>query len=200
MPSSPLSTVRTGFASARQATRRAWLILAAVALAPAWTAARIVPSFFTVNMPPLSDGAPNLWAIVKVLPWIGDLQLAGLAMAMAIGAAGWIAAHFSACPPRGEALLRAALLVALVLPGLLPQMQPHDFQLAVALSLILALRQREVTIAALVTGGWLVAIFASAALGAAPIMVATLLIARPFLASPANDNGLPLNPVFASPA
>jgi hypothetical protein len=200
MPSSPLSTIRTGFASARQATLRAWLILAAVALVPGWATARIVPSFLTVDMPPLSDGAPNLWAIVQALPWIGDLQLAGLAMAMAIGAAAWIAADFSACPPRGEALLRAALLVALVLPGLLPQMQPHDFLIAVALSLILALRQREAAIAALVIGGWLMAIFASAALGAPPIMVATLLIARPFFASPANDNGLPLNPVAPYPA
>ena len=79
-------------------------------------------AFLTVGgtTPPLSDGAPNLWAIVQALPWIGDLPLAGLAMAMAIGAAAWLAAHFSAKPPRGEALLPAALLIALALPGLLP--------------------------------------------------------------------------------
>ncbi|MEO5492948.1 MAG: hypothetical protein ABIR08_02855 [Sphingomonas sp.] len=161
---------------------------------------RIVPTLVTIDAPtPVSNGAPNLWAIVQALPWIGGLPLNGLAMATTMGATAWLAAYFSTRPPRGEALLSAALLIALVLPGLLPQMQPHDFLLAVALSVALAIRQREAAIAALIMGGWLSAIFLSAALGTVPIMVATLLIARPFLASPANDNGLPLNPVAAYP-
>lgn len=168
---------------------------------PGWAAARIVPGFFSVDAaPPLSDGAPNIWAIVQALPWIGGLPLAGLAMAMAIGAIAWLAAHFSVYPPCGEKLLPAALFVALVLPGLLPQMQPHDFVLAAELSLALSVRQRNATGASLVIGGWLLAISVSAPIGTVPIMVATVLIARPFLVSPANDNGLPLNIVTAYPA
>jgi len=201
VPSSPFPIVRTGFASARQAARRAWLILVAVALVPGWAAARVGPGFFTVDTPPtLSEGAPSLWSIFQVLPWIGDLPLAGLAMAMAVGATAWLAGHFSAHPPLGRSLLPAALLVALVVPGLLPQMQPLDFLLALGLSLALALRDRNVVVAGYVASGWLLAISGFAFLGAVPIMVATLLIARPFLASPANDNGLPLNPVTGYPA
>ena len=154
-----------------------------------------------MDTPPfLSDGAPNLWAIVQALPWIGDVPLAGLAMAMALGALAWLAAYFSVHPPRGAKLLPAALLVGLVLPGLLPQMQPHDFVLAIGLSLAVSIRRKDITIAALVVGGWLLAVAGSASLGAVPIMVATFLIGRPLFASPANDNGLPLNPGKAYPA
>lgn len=176
-------------------------MLAAVAAPSVLAAARILPGFLTIDTPPsLSDGAPNLWAIARMLPWLGDLPLAGLAMATALGAAAWLVAHLSAHPPRGDRLLPAALLVTLALPGLLPAMQPSDFVLAVWLSVMLGIRERTIAPAALVIGGWLLAIFMSAPLGAAPIMVATLLTARPFFASPANDNGLPLNPVGAYPA
>jgi hypothetical protein len=200
MPSSHLLAARPGFSSARRSARRAWLILTVVALIPGWAAVDIIPEFFTVDkVMPLSDGAPNLWAIVQTLPWIGDLPLVGLAATMAIGAAAFLAAHFSARPPRGEALLRAALLVALVLPGLLPRMQPQDFVSAVVLSSALAVRQRNAAIAALVIGGWLAAVFVSTALGAAPVIVASLWIARPFFASPANDDGPPFNPMADFP-
>lgn len=201
MFASPFPTPRTGFASARQAARRAWLTLAAVALVPGWAAARVVPGFFSVSAPPpLSDGAPNLWAIVAMLPGVGGWPLAGLAMAMALGAAAWLAARFAARPPCGDALLPAALLVSLILPVLLPAMRPADFLLALVLSGALAIRRRSVAIPALVCVGWLLAIAGIAALGAAPILIATWLVARAFLASPANDNGLPLNPGKAYPA
>ena len=124
----PRSPCPTGFAAARDAARRAWLI-AGGGRAGAGIGRGADRADFPDGRrrpPPLSDGAPNLWAIVQALPWIGDLPLAGLAMAMAIGAAAWLAAYFSARPPRGEALLPAALLIALVLPGLLPQMQPRQ--------------------------------------------------------------------------
>ncbi|MBS0478258.1 MAG: hypothetical protein JSR79_03045, partial [Proteobacteria bacterium] len=127
------------------------------------------------------------------------LPLIGLAMAIAFGATAWLAASFSARPPRGERLLSAALLVAMIVPGLSPQMQPQDFAVATGLSLILAYRAHEPMIGALVIGSWLLAIFVSPVIGATPMIVATLLVARPFLASPANDNGLPLNPVMAYP-
>lgn len=177
-----------------------WLGLAIVALVPASAAARIVPSFLSVGpAPPLSDGAPNLWSIVQALPWIGELPLAALAMAMAIGAAAWLAAHFSAHPPRGNAQLPAALLIALVLPGLLPQMQPSDFWLAVALGGALAVERRSFAIAALVFIGYLLAVIGAAPLGALMMTTATALVARRFLTSPVNDNGLPLNPYIPYP-
>jgi hypothetical protein len=201
MPSPSLPATIAGFASARRAAHRAWLLLAAVAAVPGWAAARIVPGFLAVDTsPPLSDGAPNLWAIIQMLPWIGGLPLTGLAMTMAFGAAAWLMAHFSAHPPRGEALARAALLIALLVPGLLPRMQPHDFLLAAVLSIITGLQARNATLAGLVVGGWLLAVLGVGVLGAVPVLVATLWLARSFLASPANDNGLPLNIVMAYPA
>jgi hypothetical protein len=48
--------------------------------------------------------------------------------------------------------------------------------------------------------GDLTAIGACAIVGAVPMILATTLIARQFLVSPANDNGLPLNPFHAYPA
>lgn len=201
MFASPFPTPCTGLASARRATRRAWLVLALVALWCGSAATRIVPAFFSVDAPPrLSDGAPNIWALVAALPWASALPLAGLAMATALGVTAWLAAHFSARPPRGDTLLSAALLVSLVLPGLLPQMQSGDFLPALVLSGMLAVLQRQVAIAALVMTGWCLAAAGSNALGAVPVVVASVLIVRPFLASPANDNGLPLNPSVPYPA
>jgi hypothetical protein len=197
---SPIPFPPTGFAAANEAARKAWLTLTVVALAPGWSAARLMPGFVTVGgTAPLSDGAPNIWSVVQTLPWIGGLPLAGLAMAMAVGAAAWLAAHFSAKPPRGEALLPAALLIALALPGLLPQMQTLDFLLAVALSGVLAIRRRSFAIAALVSIGYLLAIVGAAPLGALALTAATLMVLRRFLTSPANDNGLPLNPYIPYP-
>jgi hypothetical protein len=201
MPPSSLPHRPTGFAVARAAAHKTWLTLAAIALVAGWSAVRLIPEFLVVgDTGPLSDGAPNLWAIVQALPWIGDLPLAGLAMTMAVGTGAWLAAYFSAKPLRGEALLPAALLIALALPGLLPQMQTHNFLLAVALSGVLSVRQRSLMIAALVWIGYLLAVNDNAVVGAAPMIAATLLVAHPFLTSPANDNGLPLIPSIPYPA
>jgi len=201
MPPSSLFQLPTGFVAARDASRRAWLVLTIVALIPGFAVARIFPHFLSIGTAQsLSCGAPNIWAIVQALPWIGDLPLAGLAMASAVGAAAWLAAHFSAKPPRGDALLPAALLVALALPGLLPQMRPNDFLLAVILGMVLAIRQRRPIIAALVVGGYSLAIAGHGWLGALPMIAATLIVARAFFASPANDNGLSLNHYMPYPA
>jgi hypothetical protein len=198
---SSLLPLPAGFTSAREVARRAWLILAVAALVPGWSAARAMSEFLTVgDAPPLSDGAPSLWAIVQMVPWLRDLPLAALAMAMAVGAGVWLAAHFSARPPRGEAILRAALLVALALPLLLPHMRPADFLAAVALSIALAIRQRGLAVAALLLTGHLLAIIGLPALGAVPMIAAIAVIARSFLDLPANDNGLPLNPYSSYPA
>lgn len=203
MPPSPIP-LPVGRKVARDAAHKAWLTLAAAALLPMLAVARVVPAFFMSGSPvPLSDNAPNVWAVVGALPWIGDLPLAGLAMAMAIGAAAWLAAYFSARPPRSEASLPAALLVALVVPGLAPGMRPDDFLLAVALSFALAVKRRDERVAGLVMAGYLLTATGVPILGSAAMIAATALITRRFLILPANDNGLPLNqvmPYLAGPA
>src|SRR3569623_2002984 len=161
-----------GLAAARSATRRTWLALMLVALIPGWAMARAMSGFATIGVQPLSYDAPNIWSVVVRLPWLSTAPRAGLAMAGAIGTAVWLAAHFSARPPRDT--LAAALLIALALPGLLPGMRPLDNVLAGVLGIALA--------------------FADVApLGAVPMIVATVLTTQRFLVSPANDNGSPLN-------
>lgn len=183
-----------GLAAARSATRRSWLALMLVALIPGWAAAEAMSGFTTVGAQPLSYEAPNIWSIVVRLPWLGTAPLAGLAMASAIGTAAWLAAHFSARPPRDT--LAAALLIALALPELLPGMRPLDFVLAGVLGIAQAGRKRDrasVAIAAMIAGGIALAFAGFAPLGAVPMMVATAMTAQRFLVSPANDNGSPLN-------
>ncbi|HEX4693069.1 hypothetical protein [Sphingomonas sp.] len=198
MPLSPAPL--PGLAAARQATRRTWLVLAIVALVPGWAAAQAMGGFATIGAQTLSKDAPNVWSIVARLPWLGALPLAGLAMASAIGAAAWLAAHFSARPPRDA--LAAALLIALVVPGLLPGMTPVDFLLAGLLSVALSARDRDrasLSIAATIGAGLALASADLAPLGAAPMIVVTALVAQRFFLSPANDNGLPLNPLAELP-
>ena len=154
--------------------------------------------------------APNVWAIIQALPGIADMPLAGLALAAAIGASAWLIAHFSWRPPYGGNVIGAGLLVALIVPGLVPGMTEQSFFLADILALVLAVvcgEPRSWMICALVEGGSALAlaghaaeIDAGAILGAVPIIIATALMARQFLVSPANDNGLPLNPFRAYPA
>jgi hypothetical protein len=160
--------------------------------------------------PALSDNAPNLWAIAQALPFISEFPLAGLALAATAGAASWLVARFAWRTPAGNDLVAAALLTALIIPGLLPGMGERAFLipgiLAMARAFMLGDRQSW-TICALVEAGlalsllgdW-VGIPTGAIVGAVPMIVATTLIARQFLVSPANDNGLPLNPFRAYPA
>lgn len=160
--------------------------------------------------PMLANNAPNAWSIVQALPWIGDLPLTGLALASAVGATVWLTARFAWRSPEGSDVIPAALLFALVLPGLLPGSDARSFVMADVLALGLAAMRgdrRSWTICALVESGSMLALVgdlsgirAGAIAGAVPMIVATVLIARRFLVSPANDNGLPLNPFRAYPA
>jgi hypothetical protein len=157
--------------------------------------------------PTLSDQAPNLWAIVQALPWISTVPLTGLALAAAIGATAWLVARFAWRPPAAADVSAAALLAALVVPGLLPGMHDRSFVMADVLALMLALVQRDRrswTICALIgagsalsIGGALIGLQAGSIVGAVLMVLATALVSSRFLASPANDNGLPLNPFRA---
>ncbi len=160
--------------------------------------------------PAIATNAPNVWAIVQALPWIGGLPLTGLAVTAVVGASAWFIARFAWRPPFGSDVIGAGLLIALVAAGLLPGMSEESFVMADILALMLAVmrgdRRSQTVFALIATGsmlglvGDLTAIKACAIVGAVPMIVATALIARQFLVSPANDNGLPLNPFRAYPA
>ena len=183
----------TGLTGSRRAAWSAWLSLAIVALVPGWAIIRTMIGFTTVGDRALTAGAPNIWSVVAELPWIGDMPLAGLAAASAIGAAAWTAALFAVRPPRD--VTAAALLLALIVPALLPGMAPQDFTLAGCLSLVLVIGERSrdnLSIAGLVFLAFVLTLVDLASAGAVPMIAATVAIMRRFLVSPANDNGSPL--------
>ncbi|MES2096850.1 MAG: hypothetical protein V4459_08815 [Pseudomonadota bacterium] len=203
----------------RQVPWRLWAIAPltfVAAMVPAvlmgWPLADIATIYFRQAdwSPALSMNAPNIWAIAQALPLIGALPLTGLAMASAIGASAWLIARFAHRPPAREQVIAAALLVTLVTVGLLPRMHERYFFLADVLALVLALahgNRRNWIIAGLVEAGsmlglsaYLVGIDGLAVIGTVAMVTATVMVARPFLASPANDNGLPLNSLGIYPA
>ena len=102
------------------------------------------------------------------------------------------------------------MATSLLLVGLLPGMHWNSFLPVTALAVVAALvgeDRRSWTVAALAaTGttfglaGHLSGIGACAMIGAVPMIAATIVALRRFLVSPANDNGLPLNPFRAYPA
>lgn len=160
--------------------------------------------------PVLAANAPNVWAIVQALPWLGKLPLAGLALTATVGASAWFIARFAWRPPSGSDVIAAGVLLALLAAGLMPGMNEGSFLEADILALMLAVmrgERRSWTILALIATGSMLGlagdltdIRACAILGALPMIAATALIAKQFLISPANDNGLPLNPFRAYPA
>jgi len=162
------------------------------------------------SAPAIATNAPNIWAIVQALPWIGGLPLTGLALTAVVGTSAWFAARFAWRPPVGGDVIAAGLLIALIAGGVLPGMNEGSFAMADILAVMLAVMRgdrRSWTVCALIaTGsmlglvGDLTAIEACTILGAVPMIVATALITRQFLVSPANDNGLPLNPFRTYPA
>ena len=168
------------------------------ALALGWPASSLATIYF--NQPEtftaLSLNAPNIWAIVQILPL--GLPLGGLATAAAIGATAAYLAYFSARPLDRRTLLSAALLAPLLTAGLLPRMHECYFFLADVLSLVLALTYRDKkswTIALLVQAGSLLAMAgyfinhdALAVIGGIAMIVATFRLAGPLLKPAANDN------------
>ncbi|WP_066803614.1 hypothetical protein [Sphingomonas asaccharolytica] len=203
----------------RRVPFRLWPIAPAAfvtAMLPAWLLGWPAADLATIYLhqadwsPLLSLNAPNIWVIAQALPLVGDLPLSGLAIAAATGASAWLIARFSWRAPEREQLLAAALLVTLITVGLLPRMHERYFFLADILALVLAFVRNDrhswriaglVQLASLAgLLAYLSGVTALAVLGALPMIAATLLLGRQFLVSPANDNGLPLNPFRAYPA
>ncbi|MEG3174673.1 hypothetical protein U1872_00410 [Sphingomonas sp. RB3P16] len=142
----------------------------------------------------VSHGAPNLWAILGAMPWIGDLPLTGLALTLTLGAGACYLASFSARPLARGAVLDAALLCALILPGVAPARDGHAFLLAAGIATVRALDEPGVARwwrAALIGAGTAIASIGgatAAALGGVMLLVATILQARAMLCPAANDN------------
>ncbi|WP_066816173.1 hypothetical protein [Sphingomonas mali] len=186
------------------------------AMLPAWLLGWPAADLATIYLrqadwsPLLSLNAPNIWAIAQALPMIGDLPLTGLAIATAVGVSAGLIARFAWQPPDRDQLLAAALLVTLATVGLLPRMHERYFFLADVLALGLAFARndrRSWKIAGLVQFASLAGLAAYvsglsglAVIGALPMIAATWMVLGQFLVSPANDNGLPLNPFRAYPA
>lgn len=208
-----------GFLIARRAPLRLWLIgplaflLAVTAIRLAglpWTDLSTLYVGQADASPRLSNDAPSVWAILQAVPWVNHLPLAGLALASAVGSAAWLTARFAWHRPSDRELVASGMATSLVLVGLLPGMHWNSFLPVTALAILAALMvesRRSWGIAALVvTGtalgfvGHLTGIAACAIAGAVPMIAATVFALRRFLVSPANDNGLPLNPFRAYPA
>jgi hypothetical protein len=213
-----LLPLMVGFLIARR-TPRLWLIapltflLAVTALrfgGLAWTDLSTLYVGQAGASPRLSSDAPSVWAILQALPWINHLPFAGLALASAIGTAAWLTARFAWRRPSDRDLVANGTATSLILVGLLPGMHWNSFLPVTALAVLTALLledRRSWTIAALVVTGTALGLVSHltgmemwAMAGAVPMIVATLLLSRRFLVSPANDNGLPLNPFHAYPA
>jgi Gpi18-like mannosyltransferase len=150
------------------------------------------------TFPALSLNAPNIWFLVQTLMPGMAPQLAGLAIASAVGVSACYIARFSAQLPGGAVrLLPVALLANLVTAGLLPHMHERYFFLADLIALIWAVASRERRawhVALLIQAGSTLSIGsylfgqgALVAIGFACMAIATWLVAKPLL-QPANDN------------
>ncbi len=194
---------------ARQVPVRHWLYAPAAfaaALAPAalcgWPVADLLTIYLRQSQwfDDIARNAPNIWMFAQLAGI--TTPLVGLATAAALGAAACYAAQIGATARSFSKpmLLRAALLAPLIVAGLLPKMHDRYFFMADILSLALAIAapSRETlriqahvqlgSILALV--GYLLALPWLAALGAIPMIAATLLVARPLVSRSANDNPL----------
>lgn len=180
----------------------AWL----ATLLPAWLAGWPAADLLTIYLrqsdsyPALSLNAPNIWMVAApfTLPLAG---VTALALAAAASAALAYVAAFARRQLTPRALVEAALLSALMIPGLLPRMHERYFFLADVLALAVALAwpdRRSVTIALLVQGASCAALFAYisgidgfAMLGAVAMIVATLRLARGLVSAPASAAASP---------
>jgi len=110
------------------------------ALLAGWPAADLATIYLRQadHPSPLSWNAPNLWALVQELPGTGGGDFVRLAFA----AAGLAALFYVLAVARrrldGPTLVLAALVSALIMPGLLPRMHERFFFLADALAFAFA--------------------------------------------------------------
>ena len=194
---------------ARRIPVRLWLaapLAYAALLLPAALAGWPVASLLTIYLhqsetfDDIARNAPNIWMIAQ----LGGITtpLVGLALATAVGAVAAYAARFGATARHfaGPMLLRLALLAPLIVAGLLPKMHDRYFFLADVLSLALAIAapdrdtlriQAHVQLGSvLALVGYLTGLPWLAAIGAVPMIAATILVMRPLLWRSANDNPL----------
>ena len=194
---------------ARQVPVRHWLYAPAafaLALAAAALGGWPIADWLTMDAPQspwlddIARNAPNIWMVAQLVGI--TTPLVGLAAAAAVGATACYAAQIGATARSFSRpmLLRAALLAPLLLAGLLPQMHGRCFFIAdiLSLALVSATPSREtVRLLVQIQLGSMLALGASlfalpwlAALGAIPMISATILVARPLLWRSANDNPL----------
>jgi Gpi18-like mannosyltransferase len=183
------------FLIAERAPWRLWLIPPLVftaAMLPAWLAGWPAYDLATIYFrqaqwsEDLSMNAPNIWAIVQHFPVVeampGAVPLAIAALA-ALAYMLWVARRSHS----REELITAALLSALLLPGLLPRMHERYFFLADVLAFALAFAARDRAarlIAAAVQTGSFLALWGymttnglCAALASLTMMAATVAVA-----------------------
>ena len=183
-----------------------------VTLIPAWLVGWPMRDLLTIYLrqsdwsPGVPLNAPNIWMIVE--PLVPTVPLTGLAFAAAIGATAAYVARLTTGPLLRRGLMEAALLAPLIVAGLLPRMHERYFFLADVIAVATALAwpdRRSIGIAILVQLGsalgllaYLSGITGLAMLGAVAMIAATLRLARPFWAQPANDNAMVARPATSA--
>lgn len=187
-------------AIARGIPFRLWLIAplaVVIAMLPAMLAGWPVSDLLTIYLrqtqweSALALNAPNIWMIAQTLAGANPEPFGTVATIAAIIGSGCYVAFFARRLQTADpiALLRAATLCALMVPGLLPRMHERYFFLGDVLALaILAIRPREWRLALFTQIGSALAILAYlsgaamlAVYGALATIFATWLVLRPFL-------------------
>ncbi|KQR83179.1 hypothetical protein [Sphingomonas sp. Leaf343] len=149
-----------------------WWLLAPLALILAnlpaalagWPIGDLAMVYFkrTTFYPELSRNAPNIWAIVQVLPGIDPIATARIADAVAIAASALYLWWVLRRPLLGRRLVAAAALAPMVTAGLLPHMHERFFYVADVLIFVWAITGtvRDRCTAALVQTGSFLGIMA----------------------------------------
>ena len=175
-------------------------------LVPAWAAGWPVVDLLTIYLkqadwsPALALNAPNIWMVADVSPLLRQLPLAGLALASAIAATAFYVVRVAASPLAPRRVMEAAILAPMLVVGLLPRMHERYFFLADIVAVAVALAwpdRRSIGVAVMIQLGstlgllaYLSGVSGLAILGAAPMIVATVMLARPLCQRSAPDTPL----------
>lgn len=178
---------------------RLWLlspIAVLLTMVPAWLAGWPAMDLLTIYFRQaqwdidVMLNAPNIWTLVEAIPGAKTLPLAALATVAAIGASLVYVIVFARRLRIDDdtVLLDAALLCALIVPGLLPRMHERYFLMADVLALVVLIVRpgtwRSATYTQLGSGlallAYMTGIAALASIGAAAMLAATWFALRPF--------------------